>query len=546
MLTARRPTHPTEGQRLYAIGDVHGRLDLLNAMLARDPRRPRGRGRIPRPRIVMLGDYVDRGPDSRGVIEALIALKASPMPASFLLGNHDSYISAYLREPGWYDRTYHWLHDNMGGARRSPPTACRTRGCESPAATRDAFAAAFPRAHMAFLDACALKIRIGSYLFVHAGIRPGVPLAEQTRDDLIWIREPFLSSDADFGFKVVHGHTIVPQVEHWPNRIAVDTGAVRTGVLSCLVLEGTEVALLEPRGLAALAGGVRPRRPGAAADRLAEPLDAALSRGGQLPTLPMRLMLRRSSTGPPPKPLASARAGRIPCARMPAPRGVAQLVEHRSPKPRVVGSSPIAPASMRISRSAEGRAATGRGPRRRPPRSRWRGPRLTGSALAGARWKTSATRVAPSVMPRSRAMASIPPAAPERGRGAALSMARLFGDWKKPKPRPQSAMRQAMARYPASAGSRPAAPARRRAAPCRRRRARRPGSRSESRPAIGAASPSATGQGVIRRPVSTWSRPSALWKWKGSATKAMMKATKARSRRSPRARRPGSQAGRAG
>ncbi|HET9069140.1 MAG TPA: hypothetical protein VFN28_10895, partial [Amaricoccus sp.] len=112
-----------------------------------------------------------------------------------------------------------------------------------------AFAAAFPRAHMAFLDACALKIRIGSYLFVHAGIRPGVPVAEQTRDDLIWIREPFLSSTADFGFKVVHGHTIVPQVEHWPNRIAVDTGAVRSGLLSCVVLEGTQVLLLEPSGL---------------------------------------------------------------------------------------------------------------------------------------------------------------------------------------------------------------------------------------------------------------------------------------------------------
>jgi serine/threonine protein phosphatase 1 len=118
----------------------------------------------------------------------------------------------------------------------------------SPAAARDAFAAALPRAHLSFLEACALKIRIGSYLFVHAGIRPGVPLAEQTREDLLWIREPFLSSDADFGFKVVHGHTIVAQVEHWPNRIAVDTGAVRSGVLSCVVLEGEQVSLLEPAG----------------------------------------------------------------------------------------------------------------------------------------------------------------------------------------------------------------------------------------------------------------------------------------------------------
>ncbi len=248
MLSPRRQIHPTEGQRLYAIGDVHGRLDLLNALLARIRDDLESRPH-PRPRIVMLGDYMDRGPDSRGVIDALIALKASPLPASFLLGNHDSYVSAYLREPGWFDRTYHWLHDNMGGGTTLASYGVPNARVDDPAATRDAFAAAFPREHMAFLDACALRIRVGSYLFAHAGIRPGVPLSEQTRDDLIWIREPFLSSTQDFGFKVVHGHTIVPMVEHWPNRIAVDTGAVRSGVLSCLVLEGTQVSLLEPGGL---------------------------------------------------------------------------------------------------------------------------------------------------------------------------------------------------------------------------------------------------------------------------------------------------------
>ena len=91
-------------------------------------------------------------------------------------------------------------------------------------------------------------LRIGGYLFVHAGIRPGVPLEHQDPEDLIWIREPFLTSRADFGFKVVHGHTIVPAVEHHPNRIAIDTGAVRSDRLSCLLLEGAEVALLERDG----------------------------------------------------------------------------------------------------------------------------------------------------------------------------------------------------------------------------------------------------------------------------------------------------------
>ena len=113
---------------------------------------------------------------------------------------------------------------------------------------RKAFAAGFPADHLAFIEDCELCFTIGGYVFVHAGIRPGVPLDAQAREDLIWIREPFLTSTADFGFKVIHGHTIVPAVEHHPNRIAVDTGGVKTGNLSCVVLEGPEVALLTPKG----------------------------------------------------------------------------------------------------------------------------------------------------------------------------------------------------------------------------------------------------------------------------------------------------------
>ena len=238
----------TEGQRIYAVGDIHGRLDLLSAMLERIRAdlsvRPH-----PRPRLVFLGDYMDRGPECRGVLETLIRLRASGDPrADFLLGNHDSYVSAYLRDPDWYDRTYHWLHENMGGNATLASYGVPGASVRDPAATRDAFAAAFPAEHMAFLDSCALMLRIGAYVFVHAGIRPGVPLERQDPDDLIWIREGFLDSAADFGFKVVHGHTIVANVEHHRNRIAVDTGAVRTGLLSCLLLEGDEVALLEPDG----------------------------------------------------------------------------------------------------------------------------------------------------------------------------------------------------------------------------------------------------------------------------------------------------------
>ena len=237
----------TEGTRIYAVGDIHGRLDLLTEMLARIRADVAARPH-PRPRLVFLGDYMDRGPDSRGVLETLIALRAADPTATFLLGNHDSYVAEYLREPDWYDRTYHWLHPSMGGNATLASYGVANADHRQATVTRDAFAAAFPAEHMAFLDSSQLQHRVGGYLFAHAGIRPGVPFEEQDRDDLIWIREPFLSSTADFGVKVVHGHTIVPAVEHHRNRIAIDTGAFRTDILSCLVLEGGSVALIEPDG----------------------------------------------------------------------------------------------------------------------------------------------------------------------------------------------------------------------------------------------------------------------------------------------------------
>lgn len=238
---------PTEGQRIYAVGDIHGCRDLLTDMLARIRADLAARPH-PRPLVVFLGDYVDRGPDSRGVIETLIAFRSGDIPAQFLLGNHDRYVLAYLEDPDWYDLRYHWLADNLGGAQTLASYGIVGADASRPAATRDAFAAALPAAHRAFLASAALSVRRGGYVFAHAGIRPGVPLAAQDPEDLVWIREPFLTSTADFGFKVVHGHTIAKSVEHHPNRIAVDTGAFRTGVLSCVVLEGTSVALLGPTG----------------------------------------------------------------------------------------------------------------------------------------------------------------------------------------------------------------------------------------------------------------------------------------------------------
>jgi serine/threonine protein phosphatase 1 len=241
-------TDLTDGMRVYAIGDIHGRLDLLTGMLDRI-RADLAARQHPRPLVIFLGDYVDRGPEVRGVIETLIRLRAAAAPpARFILGNHDNYVLAYLRHPQWYDETYHWLRENLGGNATLASYGVPEAAAKPPEQAREAFAAAFPAEHLGFIASCEPMIRIGGYLFVHAGIRPGVPLDAQERDDLIWIREPFLTSTADFGFKVVHGHTITATVEHHRNRIAVDTGAVRSGVLSCILLEGEEVALLTPEG----------------------------------------------------------------------------------------------------------------------------------------------------------------------------------------------------------------------------------------------------------------------------------------------------------
>jgi serine/threonine protein phosphatase 1 len=272
--------HSTGSERIYAIGDIHGRSDLLALVLARIEadlaRRPH-----PAARIVLLGDYVDRGPDTAGVIERLIALEAGPVAATFLLGNHDHYLLAYLEDPEWSDRGFHWFHDAMGGAATLASYGIHDVSARAPRRSHDAFRAVFPESHRAFLHRCLLSARAGDYLFVHAGIRPGRPIEQQEREDLLWIRDPFLSSREDHGVKVVHGHTIVPFVEHHPNRIAIDTGAVRTGRLSCLLLEAETVSLLTSSGPVPLPEGA-----GLGLDRLQRRLADGMAR--MFPRLALR------------------------------------------------------------------------------------------------------------------------------------------------------------------------------------------------------------------------------------------------------------------
>ncbi len=239
-----------EGLRLYAIGDIHGRLDLLRAMHVRIAadlvRRPCGAFRV-----IHLGDLIDRGPDSAGVIEHLIEFNRDG-DAVCLCGNHDLYMTAFLDDP--HKAGEHWLAfggvealESYGVQAHAPGVGMR------PFKTlRRALAAALPDAHRAFLRSLPFMERHGDYVFVHAGLRPGIAIPKQKIGDLVMIREPFLSHRGDFGAVVVHGHTTSPDVVVRPNRIGVDTKAYASGLLSCVVLEGASKGLLGPGGYAPL------------------------------------------------------------------------------------------------------------------------------------------------------------------------------------------------------------------------------------------------------------------------------------------------------
>lgn len=240
----------TDSTRIYALGDIHGCIDMLEARLAEIradlAARPHGQAEI-----VFLGDYTDRGPDSRAVLERLIAVRGEPQwKATFLRGNHDHLFLRYLEDADHRDiPKYHWLHRPMGGDTTLASYGVAGADGDAPQASQAAFRAAVPASHIAFLQATTLTRRIGSYLFVHAGIRPGIALEDQAEEDLIWIRDPFLTSQHDPGFITVHGHTPVDFVEHHGVRIAIDTGAVFGRTLSCLVLEGGSQALLQGAAL---------------------------------------------------------------------------------------------------------------------------------------------------------------------------------------------------------------------------------------------------------------------------------------------------------
>jgi serine/threonine protein phosphatase 1 len=233
------------GYRVYAVGDVHGRLDLLDeclTLIENDIAARHGSEEIENI-IVFLGDLVDRGPSSAQVVERVRTYSRPATRTVFLSGNHEEVLLRLLRGEGRF--LGDWLRFGGAECARSygidPSLFKRLRSEQGLALLREKI----PEEHQDFLASFVDTVRIGDYLFVHAGVRPGVPLPEQSQTDLRWIREPFLRDPTDHGFVVVHGHTIAEQVDVCANRIGIDTGAYRTGVLTALALEGTERRFLQ-------------------------------------------------------------------------------------------------------------------------------------------------------------------------------------------------------------------------------------------------------------------------------------------------------------
>lgn len=239
--TKAAPSAPP-GWRAYAIGDVHGRLDLLDRLLADIAADHDGRAPA-HGLIVLLGDLIDRGPCSAQVIERVRTLSLPNFRVVTLAGNHEEVLLRILE--GDSDQIGGWLRFGGVETLRSyglDAATFRDLGLER---AKERIVHAMPDAHRAFLNELGDTFRFGDYLFVHAGIRPGIPLEEQSLADLRWIREPFLSDTRDHGMTVVHGHTISETVQEVGSRIGIDTGAFAKGRLTALAMEGQERWVLQ-------------------------------------------------------------------------------------------------------------------------------------------------------------------------------------------------------------------------------------------------------------------------------------------------------------
>lgn len=237
-----------DGQLVYAVGDIHGCYGLMKDLLARIAADAAGRAHGRRPVIVFLGDYVDRGPHSAKVMEALVWLRRrQDLEIRFLKGNHEQALLEFMDEP---ERGGPWL--SFGGAETLSGYGIEPPSPEAPAETlraaRDELLERMPASHLKLLLQLEPMVVLGDYAFVHAGIRPGTPLEAQEQNDLLWIRRGFLDQPGPFPKIIVHGHTWLgeqPQLSE--HRLGLDTGAYATGVLTAARMEDGEVEVLQAR-----------------------------------------------------------------------------------------------------------------------------------------------------------------------------------------------------------------------------------------------------------------------------------------------------------
>lgn len=244
----RKPRQPQvkpfvpDGRRIYCIGDIHGRADLLHLIhekILHDASGHKGRNTV-----VYLGDYVDRGEQSCQVIDTLISQPLDGFEVICLRGNHERAMLDFMAFPGaaaaWLTFGGREALNSYGIALNNIPSM------QHVGALAKQLEAALPESHRVFLtETCEDSWQCGNYYFVHAGIRPGIPLDKQSQEDKLWIRNEFLDSTINHGCIVVHGHSISSEPQILPNRIGIDTGAYHTGVLTCLVLEGEQQRLLQ-------------------------------------------------------------------------------------------------------------------------------------------------------------------------------------------------------------------------------------------------------------------------------------------------------------
>jgi serine/threonine protein phosphatase 1 len=238
----REPPRTPRGYRAYAVGDIHGRLDLLDRLLAvieRDVEQRPTRKSL----LIFLGDLIDRGPDSSGVIDRLRTYRHDRLIPHFLAGNHEEVLLRLLN--GERGILASWLtfggSECLGSYGLDPAPLRRMNEVAALAEIRNAI----PAEHVRFIESFADTLSFGGYLFVHAGIRPGIDLSMQLQSDLRWIRSPFLDDESDHGVVVVHGHTISEAVEMRANRIGIDTGAYRSGILTAIGVEDDQCWIMD-------------------------------------------------------------------------------------------------------------------------------------------------------------------------------------------------------------------------------------------------------------------------------------------------------------